>query len=109
MPLTRRGSVCSLHHVTLLSPFRGSALPGTVLLLGGKVSGGVEHAAAHRGDRGPGQERGALPALLPRRPGEAQLPQRSHLCVVGSLHALLGSVYRGVSFLSKVNGIEMSL
>lgn len=73
----------SLHHVTSLSRFSGLDFPGRELLFGGEVSGGVENAASHRGYRYHSQKRSPFPAVLPRSTGETQLPQRSHLCVVG--------------------------
>lgn len=90
--------IISLHHVTSLSAFRGLYSADRLLLLRGKVSGGVEDAASDGGDRDPGQKRSPLAALLPRSSGEAQLPQRSHLRVVGSpawtLPARPGCLYK---------------
>lgn len=54
-----------------------------MLLFRGNVSRGVEDAASYGGYRYPSPEHCALPAVLPRSSGETQLPQRSHLCVVG--------------------------
>ncbi len=80
----------SSHHVTPLSAFRGLCCPGWVLLFRRKVSGGVEDAASYGGCRYHSQKHCSFPAVLPRSSGETQLPQRSHLCVVGFLHALPG-------------------
>lgn len=101
----------SLHHDTSLSSFGGLRVPGWVLLFGGEVSGGVENAASHRGYRYHSEKRCSLPAVLPRSSGETQLPQRSHLCVVGFLRGPAACLYGGLFFcptiaaVQKVNGI----
>lgn len=85
------------HHVSLLLYSSGGlGSPSRVLLFGGKIPGGVENAASHGGDRDPGQEQRSLPAVLPRSSGETQLPQRSHLCVVGFPARALWAVCRGI-------------
>lgn len=83
-------------HVDPLSAGGGPASrPLRQLLFGGEVSGGVENAASHGGCGDHRPERCALAALLPRRPGETQLPQRSHLPVVGSCFSCSVSLYSG--------------
>lgn len=101
------------HHVSLLRYSSGGAgSPSRELLFGGKIPGRVENAASHGGDRDPGPEQRSLPAVLPRSSGETQLPQRSHLCVVGFPARLCGLFVGGsacfnptVAAVQKVNGI----
>lgn len=63
--------------------FSGLAIPDPMLFLRGEISRRVENAASDGGGRHHSQERRSLAALLPRSPGEARLPERSHLGVVG--------------------------
>lgn len=100
----------SFHHVTPLSTFGGLGLPSWVLLFGGMVPGGVENAASHGGRRYRSQKQRSFPAVLPRSSGETQLPQRSHLCLVGFfLHGHCGGLgflfYPFIAAVQKVNGI----
>lgn len=80
-----RGAVCEdlQHNVALAFAFLPVGSPNRKLFLGGELRGGVGGAGAHGGAGDHRAERGALPALLPRSCGEAQLPQRAHLHLVG--------------------------
>lgn len=73
----------SPHHVSTLSAFGGLSFPGRLLFFRGKIPGGVENAVSHRGHRDHSQKQRAFPSVLSRSSGETQLPERSHLCVVG--------------------------
>lgn len=103
----------SPHHVSTLSAFGGLAFPGRVLFFRGKIRGGVENAVSHRGHRDHSQKQRAFPAVLSRSSGETQLPQRSHLCVVGfpawtpwaACRGGLMLFYPSKAAVQKINGI----
>ena len=59
-----------------------------MLLCRREISRRVQDAAADGGNSDHSAERSALSALLPGSSGEPQLPQKSHLCLVGHLHGI---------------------
>ena len=93
------------HHDPAPAAFSGPAPPGRLLLLRGKVSGGVEGAASHRGDRDHRPQRRSLAALLPRSPGQTQLPQGAHHRVVGRFPCPPSFSSPAAAAVQKVNGI----